>query len=293
MTQDTNLRTEDYTIVFGGDRKIVRSDAFINGTEGFIETLISIGSRTDPLVEVEYYIEAISEGSVRVHIKAIYKNANEIATNHIVGVILIGILVNWIYDVIKTDNSPQIVINDDSAIFEIGSQKIVVPKDAIKYYERLKGSQDIDRSIKKTFKAAQSDSDITYVGINYDNGSKSVILEIPRAEIEKLAKDDEVEEKTDSVRAEITIIRAILERSKRKWEFDWNGVKISSSITDDNFYKKFEGHEYQIAPGDRLVVELKIKRRRDKVSGVWEPISYEITSVWDVAQDIKGIQEKL
>lgn len=245
------------------------------------------------MVEVEYYIEAISEGSVRVHIKAIYKNANEIATNHIVGVILIGILVNWIYDVIKTDNSPQIVINDDSAIFEIGSQKIVVPKNAIKYYEKLKGSQDIDRSIKKTFKAAQSDSDITYVGVNYDNGSKSVILEIPRAEIEKLAKDDEVEEKTDSVRAEITIIRAILERSKRKWEFDWNGVKISSSITDDNFYKKFEGHEYQIAPGDRLVVELKIKRRRDKVSGVWEPISYEITSVWDVAQDIKGIQEKL
>jgi len=80
---------------------------------------------------------------------------------------------------------------------------------------------------------------------------------------------------------ELQIVKAILERSHRKWEFMWRGVKISAAISDDNFYKRFFAHEITIAPGDSLKVRLAIRQQRDPTTAIYSNISYEVVEVID------------
>jgi hypothetical protein len=51
---------------------------------------------------------------------------------------------------------------------------------------------------------------------------------------------------------DLQIVKAILERSTRKWEFMWRGVKISAPVLDAQFYEQFFAHDITIAPGDEL-----------------------------------------
>lgn len=54
---------------------------------------------------------------------------------------------------------------------------------------------------------------------------------------------------------ELQILRAILDKTRRRREFVWQGMKISggaASILDERFYKDFSAHKITIAPGDSL-----------------------------------------
>jgi len=76
-------------------------------------------------------------------------------------------------------------------------------------------------------------------------------------------------------------MRAILERSRRRWEFVWRGVRISAPVLDDSFYMDFAAHKITIALGDALEVKLKIRQRKDVYSGIMlnDPNGYEVLKV--------------
>jgi hypothetical protein len=46
------------------------------------------------------------------------------------------------------------------------------------------------------------------------------------------------------------VLKAILVRSARKWQFVWNGIKISAAISDESFYDSLARHEYEFGQGD-------------------------------------------
>lgn len=78
---------------------------------------------------------------------------------------------------------------------------------------------------------------------------------------------------------DIEILRAILERSRRRWEFVWSGNRISAPVLDDLFYDRFFAHEITIAPGDRLRVRLKVKQHRLPDVGIFVNQSFEVVEV--------------
>ena len=78
---------------------------------------------------------------------------------------------------------------------------------------------------------------------------------------------------------DLQILKAILERSKRKWEFMWRGVKISAPVVDEKFYIDFFAHDITIAPGDILSVTLHIYQQKDIVSGIYRNFKYEVVRV--------------
>tara|TARA_R110001592_G_scaffold7032_3_gene39521 strand:+ start:66022 stop:66480 length:459 start_codon:yes stop_codon:yes gene_type:complete len=82
-----------------------------------------------------------------------------------------------------------------------------------------------------------------------------------------------------SEQANLFIKRAILERSKRKWEFVWRGFKISAPVLDDHFYSDFFAHKITLAPGDQLEVKLKIYQSKDEDTGIYSNDRYEVTEV--------------
>jgi hypothetical protein len=79
--------------------------------------------------------------------------------------------------------------------------------------------------------------------------------------------------------ADLHILRAILERGTRKWEFSWRGIKISAPMLDEKFFDDFFAHEITIAPGDSLEVKLKIYQLRDQDTGIFTNQRYEVIEV--------------
>jgi hypothetical protein len=107
-------------------------------------------------------------------------------------------------------------------------------------------------------------------------------IEIPRNRfpmIQSSVEEIPLETREIIETTDVEILRAILERSKRRWEFVWGGVRIPAPVLDSSFYDRFIAHEITIAPGDKLKVRLKIKQRRLLDAGVYVNESYEVVEV--------------
>ena len=79
--------------------------------------------------------------------------------------------------------------------------------------------------------------------------------------------------------ADVEILRAILERSGRRWEFVWGGNRLSAPVLDEQFYNDFFAHRITIAPGDALRVKLRIVQRKAPDIGVFINESFEVIEV--------------
>jgi len=93
--------------------------------------------------------------------------------------------------------------------------------------------------------------------------------------------------------ADLQIIRAILEKSRRRWEFSWKGFRISAPILHNQFYSEFTSHRITIAPGDTLNARLRIYQRRDLGTGVMINDKYEVLEILDHHQAPKLTQQEL
>jgi hypothetical protein len=79
--------------------------------------------------------------------------------------------------------------------------------------------------------------------------------------------------------AELQIMRAILDKSTRKWEFVWAGVTLSAPVLDDSFYREFFDHRITVAPGDVLECDLKMYQRKTSAAGIFTNYKYEVINV--------------
>ena len=75
------------------------------------------------------------------------------------------------------------------------------------------------------------------------------------------------------------MLKLVFERGPRKWQFVWNGVKISDAIRSDEFFHKLASREYKFTQGDILDVTMRIHQTRNDISGVWMNTDYEVTEV--------------
>ena len=78
---------------------------------------------------------------------------------------------------------------------------------------------------------------------------------------------------------QLTPIKAILEKSNRKWEFVWDGSKISAVVTCDKFYNDLANGRVSVKPKDTMFATVKIKQRLDIINNVYINESYEVIFV--------------
>jgi hypothetical protein len=127
------------------------------------------------------------------------------------------------------------------------------------------------------------DPAITSLAISPEGGpSQPPPPEIPRerfAALPTFLADESLNERELIETTDLEILRAILERSTRRWEFVWNGMKVSAPVTDEHFYDDFFAHRITIAPGDALRVRLRIRQRRSPDLGIFMNSSYEVIEV--------------
>ena len=69
--------------------------------------------------------------------------------------------------------------------------------------------------------------------------------------------------------------------SRRKWKFVWNGFRISGTVLDEDFLRKFEKGVMSIEEGDVFKATLRVLQFRDRMSGSWLNEKYEVLKVYE------------
>ena len=77
----------------------------------------------------------------------------------------------------------------------------------------------------------------------------------------------------------LSLHKAASGKARRRWKFVWNGFRISCTVLDEDFLRKFEQGVISMEEGDALKATLRVHQVRDRISGRWLNKAYEIMSL--------------
>lgn len=279
-----------FILYFDTPKQEVNAYALASALVGLADAVREANAVVNPGHVVEVVVEALSDGSFKATVRTVYTKAKNLFSHTAVQAIIYGIISTHIYEKgIKTDAPPKITVTEDLVTIEIGKDKIIVPKNVYEAKRQLEKSERFNNAIGKMFDAAASDPNVKGIAVSEDLGNKRPPLVVPRDMFAAFQTEQEVDESTREI-VEIThveINRAIMERGRRRWEFFWRGIRIAAPILDDRFFDKFFAHEITIAPGDSLHVALHIIQEKNKDTGIFINIKYEITEVYEHVPRLK------
>ncbi|HXJ00186.1 MAG TPA: hypothetical protein VNH44_03120 [Micropepsaceae bacterium] len=274
---------DDFVLHFGGRTNEINAHTFANSLLAFSEALREINAQVNPDFSLEIVIDALGTGSFRARLKAGGTKLTSLFKNS-AHAVLIGLLTSLIWDRLNPPPQMQIVIQDDSYVVQRGKDRIILPKAVYEAKERLRNVEEIDRHIARAFEILEEDPSITEFGITSSLKDPKPLALIEREDFALLSEPTErvvadANHRVVEQRADLVVLRAVLERGNRKWQFVWNGIRIPAPIKDATFYDKLASREYEFGQGDTLHATLAIYQVRDDISGAYLNERYEVLVV--------------
>lgn len=233
--------------------------------------------------EIEVIVEALGEGSFKAQITAVYEPLKNIFSSNTFKTITLTLLTNFMYErFFSLDNSVNVQIHTEEVIMEKNDERLVIPRHIYDETKKVEKNPKFIQSIDGIFQVMKYDDNINGFGFTESMESGKPQIIIPK---EAIISDGDVVFESELIRVlpeivELQILKAILERGNRKWEFMWRGVKISAPITSECFYADFFNHDITIAPGDSLEVKLEIKQVKNEETGIYVNKHYEVVEVF-------------
>ncbi len=272
------------TVVIHFDTDDTRINAYT-----FASTLIALADAAkaanaslNPGSSIEVVVEALGPGSFRAQIRALYSKAKNLFSTQVIAGLVVGVIGNYIYErTLAVDDKVVVEVKTDEVIIQRGQDRLVVPRqiyDATRLVER---NPQFVKSMNKSFEAMAADDQIKGIGLVSAMREPPPSIPISRETLIKLATthSDDPDARVVTEEAELQIVRAILTKSNRRWEFVWRGVTIAAPVLHEWFYREFFAHKITIAPGDTLRVTLAIRQSRDPETGIYTNVGYEILEV--------------
>lgn len=284
---------EEVVLHFGGERKKINAYTLASTLVSIADAVKEANSVINPGYDVEVLVEALGEGSFRAKIKTAFKGAGNIFSQDTLKVIALSVVANFIYEhTLAPDTDVVVNVSEHEVIIQQGDKQVVVPRTTYEATKEVQKSEKFRNSISRISNSIEKDESITSFGFTKHIADEVPDIEIPRKEMLLLSNPDDIAEPTREIdeQAVLFIKRAILERSKRKWEFVWRGFKISAPVLDDHFYSDFFAHKITLAPGDQLEVKLKIYQSKDEDTGIYSNDRYEVTKVMNHIPHITQIE---
>lgn len=273
----------DFVIYFGGKLKLINAYTLASSLVSIADTVKAANSIINPGYEVEVVVEAFGEGSFKAKVRAIYTGiASDVFSANNLKAIAFSVVASYVYQhTLAPDQVFNIIVNTDEVIMEQGENRVIVPREVHDYVKEVEKSEKFIKSLGKAFEALERDKDIESLGFISKIDDETPIISVPRQRFTLLSSPSTLEDNQRSVYevADLYILRAILERGNRKWEFVWRGIKISAPVFDEKFYDDFFAHRITIAPGDSIEVKLKIYQTRDDDTGIYTNSRYEVIEV--------------
>lgn len=246
----------------------------------------------NPGFDVEIVVEALGPGSFRAQLKAVYTSAKNLFSSQVVAGIVLGIISNFIYERTLAVKDPvKVEIHTDEVVVVQGADRVVVPRNVYDATRVAEQNAQFVRSIGRGLEAIGADEKIAGIGFVQNMEAPSPELLIPQRAIRDVTIEpvNPPNERVIEEACDLQIVKAILDRTKRKWEFIWRGVRISAPVLDDTFYHDFFAHRITIAPGDVLKVRLAIRQSLDPSIGVYTNAGYEVVEVFQHLQQLRQV----
>lgn len=291
------MKTEDtedsdrigFVLHFGGKRQEINAITLGKELVSFSELVKSICHEVNPDFDVEITVDNVGHGSFQVSF---------VFASHFLRDLFADISYDLVMQIVAelfTDAAidpalkPQPFIKDGLVVIETRMEKSygenresymerrTMPAETYELLEIAKSSSDVNRNMSRVIKSIDSDPHIENLDLRHSfEADEKPILKIPRLDfpmiLQNTAKAQDGEYREEEVT--LTVRVPILYRSKRKWEFAWNGKKISASVLDEDFFDRLEAKEISINHADKFSATLRIYENRDKPK-------YEITRLSD------------
>lgn len=273
---------EQFVLHFGGESSRINAYTLASTLVSIADAAKAANATINPGYEIEVVVESLGSGSFKATIKAAYSELGNLFSGDNLRAIVLGVIASAIYQyALAPDADIQVEVSEAYVIIEQGNKKFVIPKDIHDSVNELQASEPFKRSIGKAFEAVEKDEAVESLGIASNTDDPEPPIDIPRERFAQLTGPIDTGENNRVVHefAELSISRAILDRSRRKWEFYWRGMKISAPVLDQHFYDEFFAHKITIAPGDSLEVDLKIHQVRNPDTGIFVNKRYEVARV--------------
>jgi hypothetical protein len=288
----TSLSDEEFVVHFGGRPREVDVYTFTNAMVGIADALREINAVVNPGQSLEIKIDAIGEGSFRTRIKTIKRRLPQMLWGTAKNVVL-PLLLTFVYDKYLSDREDlRVEVTDERVVINRGKDKIIISRQAYDHKHQIDDNPKVADGVRRTLEAVQENSSVESIAFIENFEVKKPKLILPRAGFDQVLDRIaavpvavEGDLRTLPKRTLVVVLKAVFERSHRKWQFIWHGIRISASISDGTFFDRLERREFAIAQGDALDVDLEITQALDARLGVWENRSYEVTKVYDI---IKG-----
>jgi len=273
---------ETFVIHFGSEFKRINAYTLASTLVSIADAAKEANSIINPGYEVEIVVEAIGPGSFKAKIRTIYRDIGNLFSRQDLKAIALGIIAAYIYQhTLAPDVEINIKVDDKYVIVEQTDTTIVIPKEVHEALKKVEFSENFRQNINRTFETLEKDEKIESVGLSKEFIDEKPIIEIKRENFPIITSRDEDQTPARQIYeiADLRILRAILERSKRKWQFVWRGIKISAPVLDRKFYDDFFARKIAIAPGDALKAKMKIYQSRDTDTGIYTNDKYEIIEI--------------
>lgn len=281
-TLDIGEISDTLVLHFGGEYARINAYTLATAVTGIADAAKAINSAVNPGYELEVVVEAFGGGSFRTTLRAILREGRNLFTAESARNVILGIVATIIYERVLAPKD-HIVVNVSSSevVVEAQGERIVVPRFVYDTSRQVQQSPLIQSGVGRAIQAIAADPAIESFGVSRDPRSappiplKRELLAAVPTSAEETGPDTRVLEEV----TEVQILRAILERSKRRWEFVWNGLRISAPILDEDFFSDFFAHRITIAPGDSLRVKLRLRQKRLPDLGIYVTETYEVVEV--------------
>lgn len=275
------LNQEELKIHFGVDEHYINASTLSQSLINITDLIRTIDLVINPGYEIEILVEGTGPGSFRIDIR---KGLNNLRHNIFNADnfknFAIGIFTTMVWEMANPEKPIVVINNDKEYILQRGDERIVLPKNAEQYYDSIKRNDSINNALSKTFETIKQDKRIHYMEFSPTNNIDNASVYVERERFDNFILTENNDDlKEEIITTKLTIIRAVLEKGNRKWQFLWNGIKISAPIKDESFYSDFAAHNITIAPGDNLEVSLKIIKIKDADSQLYFNKDYEVAKV--------------
>ena len=169
--------------------------------------------------------------------------------------------------IVFTQNGGRMTVNN--VVLKIDSSEEAV-KAATSVFATLQGNEAVEGL---SVAALEPGDDLETFEASRDEFE--TIADAPRCVVD----GDRVETEEHQI---LAVSRPVLEAAdKRKWQFFWNGIKISGTVVDKDLFEKLASHEWTFGIGDSLDCDLEVTKRLNTI-GTWENVRYRVVKVHDV-----------
>lgn len=276
---------DEFVIHYGGELAQVNAYTFGNSLLAMSSILDEINSNLNPGYKIEITVLTLRPGSFRPVLKVIPKSLKNLFSLNEVKSFTVSVLASLFVNHVYSGPETTITYKEDTVIIVSGDHKVILPIAVYEASEELKDNQKIQGKIKETFETLEQDPVITDFGIARDPDAEDFIVKAKREEFPRLSQVIEILEGDSNRRvkrekAELIIIKPVLENSSNKWRFVWREMKISATMSDEKFMARVVTGQVSFTYGDRLSVLLLIHQEKDHNLQEFLNVGYEVEEVF-------------